>query len=193
MSKSVSPLVECRICLQPIPNQSLQPCNCRGSQAFVHARCLAQWITVRGAARCNVCQAEYQGIPLRRKHKGVFRWLLENPSLIVMLAAGCAVTFLISYALLLGFILYASSVHRAPNFLRIALLGLACFYCVVLTLVVVSSLIHTCIQFLRWRAHNYTVSMLPDTEYTSQSNTPQVTAASKRFGLDDIRPSTIIN
>lgn len=49
----------CRFCLEvDSPKNLIQPCDCRGSCAFVHRTCLSNWLEY--ADHCNVCKAEYR-------------------------------------------------------------------------------------------------------------------------------------
>uniref|UniRef100_A0A914CJ94 RING-CH-type domain-containing protein n=1 Tax=Acrobeloides nanus TaxID=290746 RepID=A0A914CJ94_9BILA len=38
----------------------ISPCDCRGSLAFIHHRCLDQWYAVRGNDKCDTCQYKYE-------------------------------------------------------------------------------------------------------------------------------------
>ena len=53
----------CRICLDAEPvDQLISPCECRGSQAFVHISCLQQWIlrtAGAGLTYCELCRHAY--------------------------------------------------------------------------------------------------------------------------------------
>jgi hypothetical protein len=55
----------CRICYEPAKegNPLWQPCNCAGSLAYIHRRCLLRWIIEDGRVRereCHLCQAPYR-------------------------------------------------------------------------------------------------------------------------------------
>jgi hypothetical protein len=64
----------CRLCWAEADGggggELLAPCACKGSLAAIHARCLAAWqreLVRQGrgwrAARCELCNAEYTGLP----------------------------------------------------------------------------------------------------------------------------------
>lgn len=49
----------CRICLEP-GGESL--CNCKGSIALVHQKCLLEWQKVSGHHKCEICKTEYKNV-----------------------------------------------------------------------------------------------------------------------------------
>jgi hypothetical protein len=51
--------MECRICLEGGGNL-VQPCNCKGTAASVHAECLERWINVSGKEQCEICNYAYE-------------------------------------------------------------------------------------------------------------------------------------
>lgn len=56
----MEPTTTCRICLddQEAPGDEFcSPCDCRGTQAFVHRSCLRQWCQVSKTGNCEVCCA----------------------------------------------------------------------------------------------------------------------------------------
>ena len=48
----------CRICLEE-DGIFLSPCNCKGSQAFVHEECLIKWVKESGRDSCEICKTQY--------------------------------------------------------------------------------------------------------------------------------------
>jgi len=54
---------ECRICLQT-GGDTIRPCRCAGSAAFVHRRCLDRWRRANGdwSLQCQVCMHPYSVI-----------------------------------------------------------------------------------------------------------------------------------
>ncbi|RWS29024.1 RINGv domain containing protein-like protein [Leptotrombidium deliense] len=61
----------CRICFESGTRFLLQPCNCKGTAAFVHYGCLSNWTRVSGHRKCNVCKSEYRGL-----YNFIFRFVL---------------------------------------------------------------------------------------------------------------------
>lgn len=56
------PAPVCRFCLEPDP-PLFQPCNCKGSVAWLHEACLRQWVQVAPPdqrARCQLCLARFR-------------------------------------------------------------------------------------------------------------------------------------
>lgn len=47
----------CRICLEE--SNLIQPCNCRGTSAFVHEKCLLTWLNTANRTSCEICKFEY--------------------------------------------------------------------------------------------------------------------------------------
>ena len=53
----------CRICLsEGTPGEDLEsPCECKGSLAYVHKKCLQQWCSEKGDLICELCKSPYRG------------------------------------------------------------------------------------------------------------------------------------
>lgn len=47
----------CRICYEPGGVENL--CNCTGSMAYVHEKCLQRWIHVSGRTSCELCHDKF--------------------------------------------------------------------------------------------------------------------------------------
>ena len=47
----------CRICLED--GELIQPCDCRGSSAHVHEKCLIKWLQVSKRTDCEICHFQY--------------------------------------------------------------------------------------------------------------------------------------
>ena len=47
----------CRICFED--GDLIQPCNCSGTVADVHKKCLMKWIEVSGRTDCEICKYEF--------------------------------------------------------------------------------------------------------------------------------------
>eukprot|EP00667_Euglena_gracilis_P010803 EG_transcript_11006 len=114
----------CRICFEEEPEERLlvSPCDCRGSQKFVHAKCLRRWqhsIQVAGNPRhahfCQVCQRKFTVLPEPVSHghgschllawyvsllMGVLLVLVAQRSLLALVVGGVA---LLVYCLLVFF------------------------------------------------------------------------------------------
>lgn len=56
---------ECRICFSDASDEALaSPCGCRGSSAFIHYTCLAEWYRTRAdwdSLDCPTCKQPYEG------------------------------------------------------------------------------------------------------------------------------------
>ena len=56
-------LAECRICLENGETALITPCNCRGSQKYVHLECLNKWrvenINNEKYTNCEICKRKY--------------------------------------------------------------------------------------------------------------------------------------
>ena len=48
----------CRICLEE-EGVFVSPCNCKGSQGFVHQQCLSKWVSESGRNTCELCNTPY--------------------------------------------------------------------------------------------------------------------------------------
>lgn len=52
----------CRICYEGNTTEKGKPivvCNCKASFAFVHRKCISDWIQATDASKCDICQFEY--------------------------------------------------------------------------------------------------------------------------------------
>ena len=80
----------CRICFegseQPHSGELISPCNCRGTQKFVHRSCLAKWqYTAMGELRnsrrayeCSVCKCLFSVKPSEKIWTRISRWLVPG-------------------------------------------------------------------------------------------------------------------
>lgn len=91
--------MECRLCLDGSdPDTMLQPCQCRGTMAFVHRRCLNAYFQYYPDGVCRVCMATMRLYPLQAFQ--IFPWFVlpflwysiaysgAEPSLQVLLGIG---------------------------------------------------------------------------------------------------------
>ena len=64
---STEELVTCRICLDEVPREEvIAPCQCRGSQRWVHRACLDKWRATRedrAFSKCTECLFQYHLVP----------------------------------------------------------------------------------------------------------------------------------
>ena len=97
--------VECRICGEGDAESGamIAPCDCTGSAAKVHPRCLQLWIAARPgddamAMRCEVCQREYN-VVVRESFQCDRRYICSEGSL-RHAAEGLVLVFLLGCALL---------------------------------------------------------------------------------------------
>ncbi|RWS15485.1 E3 ubiquitin-protein ligase MARCH3-like protein [Dinothrombium tinctorium] len=120
---------DCRICLQPLSKkEALKPCNCSGSQAYVHRDCLKEWIVIRGYNRCNVCKSEYTGIELKKTPKSFIAWIQEEPEGLGLILVGFLVFGFLFYVLLIGYSQFFTSQGIVANVWRIILIVLVSFF-----------------------------------------------------------------
>ncbi|EEB11481.1 membrane-associated RING finger protein, putative [Pediculus humanus corporis] len=58
----------CRICQSsssPL-NQLISPCNCKGTLAYVHFKCLERWLNCSSRISCELCHFQYDTLKTRR-------------------------------------------------------------------------------------------------------------------------------
>ena len=67
----------CRICLEE--GDLIQPCNCTGTTAYVHEKCLMKWLNTSNRSDCEICKYEYEYVDVEEEVK-VFcpRWTLAE-------------------------------------------------------------------------------------------------------------------
>lgn len=157
---------ECRICLQLIEDESnsLQPCACIGSQAFVHRHCLHEWIRIRGSNKCDVCNKEYTGLNLIKRHRGFLNWISTNPVIFFYLISGLFLGIFFFYILFIGYLEYKTSDGLVVNYLRIILLIISIFYTILFSVVFITLIVKAILLYLSWRQENYTVTLGPLSE-----------------------------
>ena len=51
----------CRICLEE--GNTVNICNCKGTQGEVHLKCIKEWQQHSKNTKCELCHAEYKRIP----------------------------------------------------------------------------------------------------------------------------------
>lgn len=49
----------CRICRDNYIENLIQPCNCKGSIAYIHKECLDAWVKTSKMRICELCSTEY--------------------------------------------------------------------------------------------------------------------------------------
>lgn len=154
---------ECRICLQLIEDElnSLQPCACTGSQAFVHKHCLHEWIRIRGSNKCDVCNNEYSGLNLVKQHRGFIDWITSNPLVFAYMITGIVVGFFFFYVLFIGYLEFKTSYGLVMNSLRILLLVVTIVYTILFSIISVALITKGVTLYLAWRRENYTVTLGP--------------------------------
>lgn len=92
--------MSCRICLQKadIINKRflIDPCDCKGSQRYVHKDCLKRWVDIsKKYESCPTCQSQYS-----------VRFHLFNKDLI----AGCKILFLVVILKLIVMLIYDQTI-----------------------------------------------------------------------------------
>lgn len=79
---------ECRICREREREQEelISPCNCRGSIAYIHKRCLKRCIEITRKVRCSICRGSYRHVDIQIRFQGLFSYTLSNPLLCIFYA-----------------------------------------------------------------------------------------------------------
>ena len=93
----------CRICLSDDDNNDIiSPCDCKGTQKYVHRNCLDVWRTVKPKflTSCSICRFEFY-IEDRRSYLNFKRYLYFIPFFLLVLVLVLMTPF--SYYLLLFF------------------------------------------------------------------------------------------
>ena len=68
----------CRICFGNGHEVLLSPCDCNGTQAFVHFSCIKEWIETSNNKNCNVCSVPYNGIRIRCRRGSIIESFMSN-------------------------------------------------------------------------------------------------------------------
>eukprot|EP00347_Sterkiella_histriomuscorum_P016437 403353175 len=78
---------QCRICFEDISrfdfSRAVRPCKCKGTQQFVHHKCLKKWLDFSNHTQCHVCLFKFEKYKRKdgcakilynmlRSHKGLF-------------------------------------------------------------------------------------------------------------------------
>ena len=72
----------CRFCFEGDESKELiNPCECSGSQEWVHFECLKQWIESSGKKKCEVCKTKYEGVKMTEKPASFRQFMEHHPSL----------------------------------------------------------------------------------------------------------------
>ena len=66
----------CRFCYGEDP-PLIQPCNCKGSMAYVHGHCLGQWLETRPSLRCDICNYSIQQTLELKRFRQILRDLIK--------------------------------------------------------------------------------------------------------------------
>ena len=67
---------ECRICLGRT-GPFIQPCDCKGSIAFVHKSCLSRWLESRLSLKCDICGFNIEQSLELKSPREIMRGLLK--------------------------------------------------------------------------------------------------------------------
>ncbi|XP_078000412.1 uncharacterized protein LOC144453021 [Glandiceps talaboti] len=71
----------CRFCYeadQVASNRMIKPCNCSGSAAYVHTRCLKKWIHFSRNTQCEVCHTNFSYIPYSERIRAFLEEFRRN-------------------------------------------------------------------------------------------------------------------
>lgn len=64
----------CRICLFQTP-PLITPCECRAAFAYVHTKCLNEWLDATQVEQCDICRFKFK---LRKRRKNIVEWLKDE-------------------------------------------------------------------------------------------------------------------
>lgn len=56
--------MDCRYCFESNGNL-ISPCDCSGSQLFVHIACIKEWMELSGQINCRICGSQFRGIEIQ--------------------------------------------------------------------------------------------------------------------------------
>ncbi|XP_070535759.1 uncharacterized protein [Ptychodera flava] len=71
----------CRFCYeleQSTGNRMIKPCNCSGSAAYVHTKCLKKWIHFSRNTQCEVCHTHFTYIPYSERVRAFLEEFRKN-------------------------------------------------------------------------------------------------------------------
>ena len=107
--------MECRICLESDdPETMIQPCQCRGTSAYVHQRCLERYFHFYPDGICRVCMfpiVYYQHHAFSRVLYAL--WFLAL--LVVISQSSTSIYVRITLSLLCGLVLYGYQLRRLES------------------------------------------------------------------------------
>ncbi|KAI1286123.1 E3 ubiquitin-protein ligase MARCHF2 [Halotydeus destructor] len=147
----------CRICLQATPKELITPCECSGSQGFVHFECLSKWIESSRRIRCSVCNSTYSGIRIQQLPLGFSQYITSHPEVALKLGAFTVLVAFLIHIDLISFMvvsLATGSDKVLKMFRAIASFGAFAIFGTILSLTwAVTSL--TFQGYKEWTLHNF--------------------------------------
>ena len=95
----------CRICMDSSETESklIKPCDCSGSQMYIHFHCLKSWIETSNDNTCGVCRNQYQGLIMKAKKVPFASFLQAHPQIQFSLIFGICAALIAGYIILIGF------------------------------------------------------------------------------------------
>ena len=77
VSSAAQPVKSCRFCYgEEAP--LIQPCNCKGSMAYVHGHCLGKWMETRPSLKCDICHYSIQQTLVLKNFRKILRDLIKH-------------------------------------------------------------------------------------------------------------------
>lgn len=96
----------CRICLIRDSSTNIQelitPCNCKGTFAHVHPRCLSRWLEQSETENCDICRFKFIVI---KYQKNVWDWLADERDQVTDIAMAIFCMLFLLYIVFLGFVI----------------------------------------------------------------------------------------
>lgn len=89
----------CRICLEP--DELVSVCACRGTQGFVHKKCIQQWVDLKPSKTCELCLQPYDQTLVRipPEPRSQTREEDKTPLYVVLITIGCLLSAVAATAL----------------------------------------------------------------------------------------------
>ncbi|RWS00069.1 E3 ubiquitin-protein ligase MARCH1-like protein, partial [Dinothrombium tinctorium] len=179
----------CRICLSNDIEDGplIEPCNCVGESAFVHAKCISKWVEISRAEICEFCKFKFIIV---RKQKNFFDWIQEQNEDAAEFGIICVLFFLAFYLLCLGMIILSNS-QTIPTLLSLAFKIYTALGFMVLAFATMVFIRHIYITYKSWSVTHFRVKVLSNhakIRNLNESNTvlksPKASPADDRFSLN---------
>ncbi|RWS08728.1 E3 ubiquitin-protein ligase MARCH3-like isoform X3 [Dinothrombium tinctorium] len=150
----------CRICLKA-DDDLIVPCNCKVNFAFVHTKCLSQWLEATLDDACDICKFKFI---CNKEPKSFKQWLMseedERSDIITM----TILSVMIIYILALG----CTFNYYTLNIVNVIFSDLMWSLTVIICIFFISWLAHFVQRkfdsFMNWREYNFNITVSENTE-----------------------------